>query len=233
MKKEILKSLQEGIGYSFQNEEMLEQAISHSSYVNEKQINKGESYERTEFLGDAVLEFIVSKYLFKQYPDKNEGDLTKLRASLVCEATLSTLAREMKFGEYVFLSKGEESTGGRNRNSILCDLFEAVLGAIYIDGGMKEAEKFVERFLLKDIEHQSLFYDAKTSLQEIAVKGGYGEIRYELVKEDGPAHEKTYEAQVLIDEKVFASGTGQSKKAAEQTAAYEAILILQNSLILN
>lgn len=222
------KKVEENIGYTFTNQEMLKQALSHSSFINEMKRKGMESYERLEFLGDAVLELITSEFLFENYKDLPEGKLTKLRASIVCEFTLSSVSKQLKLGEYVLLSKGEELTGGRNRNSILCDLFESVLGAIYLDGGMEPARSYVRQFLLTDIEHKTLFYDAKTTLQEMMQKDGKGLVTYELLKEQGPDHDKHFITQVLVDGVSLAQGEGSSKKNAEQMAAYHALLKLRS-----
>lgn len=222
------KKVEENIGYTFANQELLKQALSHSSFINEMKRKGMESYERLEFLGDAVLELITSEFLFENYKDLPEGKLTKLRASIVCEFTLSSVSKQLKLGEYVLLSKGEELTGGRNRNSILCDLFESVLGAIYLDGGMEPARSYVRQFLLTDIEHKTLFYDAKTTLQEMMQKDGKGLVTYELLKEQGPDHDKHFITQVLVDGVSLAQGEGSSKKNAEQMAAYHALLKLRS-----
>lgn len=225
------QELENNIQYVFKDKSLLKQALSHSSFINEMK-NKGmESYERLEYLGDAVLELISSEFLFNEYKDMPEGKLTKLRASIVCEFTLSSVSRMLHLGDYVLLSKGEELTGGRNRDSILCDLFESVLGAIYLDGGMEPAEKYVKTFLLTDIEHKSLFYDAKTTLQEIVQKDGKSSVTYELVSESGPDHNKCYVMNVLVDGNKLATGKGSSKKNAQQMAAYEAILLLKKSAV--
>lgn len=222
------KELEKNICYEFGNKALLKQALSHSSFINEMKRGKMESYERLEYLGDAVLELISSEFLFHEYPDMPEGKLTKLRASIVCEYTLSSVSKMLHLGDYVLLSKGEEMTGGRNRDSILCDLFESVLGAIYLDGGMEPAEKYVKSFLLTDIEHKSLFYDAKTTLQEMVQKDGKGIVTYRQISESGPDHNKCYVMDVLVDDKVIAQGKGSSKKNAQQMAAYEAILKLRD-----
>ena len=222
------KELEKNICYEFRNKALLKQALSHSSFINEMKRGKMESYERLEYLGDAVLELISSEFLFHEYPDMPEGKLTKLRASIVCEYTLSSVSKMLHLGDYVLLSKGEEMTGGRNRDSILCDLFESVLGAIYLDGGMEPAEKYVKTFLLTDIEHKSLFYDAKTTLQEMVQKDGKGIVTYRQISESGPDHNKCYVMDVLVDDKVIAQGKGSSKKNAQQMAAYAAILKLRD-----
>ena len=176
--------LQDKIGYEFKQEKLLRQALTHSSFANEKHLRKHSDNERLEFLGDAVLEIVSSDFLYKAYPDKSEGDLTKLRASLVCEPTLAICTREMELGKYLFLGKGENLTGGRNRNSILSDALEAVIGAIYLDGGFEHAKTFIHKFILTDIEHKKLFYDCKTSLQEV-VQGHYEEeLNYRLISEE-------------------------------------------------
>lgn len=221
--------LEKNICYEFKNKSLLKQAMSHSSFINEMKRSGMESYERLEYLGDAVLELISSEFLFHEYPDISEGRLTKLRASIVCEFTLSSVARMLHFGDYVLLSKGEAMTGGRNRDSILCDLFESVLGAIYLDGGMEPAKRYVTTFLLTDIEHKSLFYDAKTTLQEMVQKDGKGVVTYKQISESGPDHNKCFVMDVLVDGVRLAQGSGSSKKNAQQMAAYEAILKLKKS----
>lgn len=219
MSKNNYDSLEQMIGYKFKNKQLLDTAFTHKSYVNEKQCGSFESYERLEFLGDAILEYLVSDFLFSQYSKKTEGELTKLRASLVCEFTLSKLARELDFGSYGYFSKGEKGTGGPNRDSILCDMFESVLGALYLDGGIDVARQYVSRFLLTDIEHKQLFYDAKTRLQEYSQKNGL-KLRYELVSETGPEHNKIFTVAVYLDDKRMSDGSGHSRKNAEQQAAY-------------
>ena len=223
------KTIEENIQYTFGNKNLLKQALSHSSFINEMKRKGFESYERLEFLGDAVLEMITSEFLFEQYKDLPEGKLTKLRASIVCEFTLSTVSEQLNLGDYVLLSKGEELTGGRYRSSILCDLFESVLGAIYLDGGMEPAKKYVHSFLLTDIEHKTLFYDAKTTLQEMVQKDGKGVVTYRLIEEKGPDHNKSFVTEVLVDDIPLAKGEGKSKKNAQQMAAYQAILKLKET----
>lgn len=215
------------IGYEFHDRKLLERAFIHSSYANERKINKTESYERLEFLGDAVLELITSEFLYKNYSDKKEGELTKLRASLVCEYCLAECARELHYNEYVSLSKGERISDGANRDSILCDLFESVLGAIYLDGGLEPAREYVITFLLSDIEHKRLFYDAKTTLQELVQKNNLGTIRYDLYDTQGPDHAKQFFVQLYIGEKAYTKADGHSIKDAEQKAAYSALLQLR------
>lgn len=222
-----LKELQEVIGYHFKAEGLLRQALTHSSYANEKHMRKHSDNERLEFLGDAVLEIVSSEYLYRNYPKMPEGDLTKFRASIVCEPTLALCTREMELGKYLYLGKGENLTGGRKRKSILSDALESVIGAIYLDGGFEEAKSFVHRFILTDIENKKLFYDSKTILQEI-VQGSYTEVlNYALLSEEGPDHDKRFTVEARIGEKVIGHGTGHTKKAAEQEAAYQALLLLK------
>ena len=214
--------LEKQIGYIFKDESHLDIAFTHKSYANELMIKGRESYERYEFLGDAILEYLVSRYLFNEYKDKAEGELTKLRASLVCEFTLSKISRELSLGKYGFFSKGERQSGGSNRDSILCDMFESLLGAIYLDGGLDEADKFVKAFLLTDIEHKKLFYDSKTRLQEYAQKNSIS-ITYHPLREEGPEHDKTFFVEVLVGDRIKAEGKVHSRKTAEQTAAFNAL----------
>jgi len=218
-----VKELQEVIGYSFKNEQYLTIALSHSSYVNELKVNKTDNYERQEFLGDAVLELSVSKYLFSNYKEMPEGEMTKLRASLVCEPTLAYIARsELELQNYILLGKGEENTGGRNRDSIVSDIFEAVIGAIYLDGGFEPAFEFVKKYVLTDMNKKIEFIDSKTRLQE-RVQAQLKRLEYKLVSEEGPAHDRIYTAEVYIDDICFGRGKGKTKKNAEQHAAYEAL----------
>ena len=177
--------IEQDIQYVFRDKSLIRQAFSHSSFVNEMKTQGNLSYERLEFLGDAVLELITSEFLYEKYKDIPEGKLTKMRASIVCEFTLSSVSKMLHFGDYVLLSKGEELTGGRERNSIMCDLFESVLGAIYLDGGMEAAKRYVYTFLLTDIEHKTLFYDAKTTLQEMVQKDGKGVVTYKITPKTG------------------------------------------------
>ena len=222
MNNEEYETLENIIGYKFNDKKNLDIAFTHKSYANEIVCGKRQSYERLEFLGDAILEFIVSYYLFNEYKDKTEGELTKIRASLVCEFTLSRIARELNFGEFGSFSKGEKNTGGRDRDSILCDFFESVTGAIYMDGGLDAAKNFIYKFLLTDIENKKLFYDAKTKLQEISQKNN-STLEYVLLGESGPEHNKIFKIQLCIDGKPVAQGEGHSRKSAEQHAAYNAL----------
>lgn len=225
--KRQLEQLEQKIGYTFQSRALLKHAMMHSSYANEKHYDRTSNNERLEFLGDAVLELSSSEYLYQHYPQKPEGELTKLRASLVCETTLAFCSRELELGEYLLLGKGEELTGGRERPSVVSDAMEALIGAIYLDGGFAPAKEFVVRFILNDIEHKQLFFDSKTILQEM-IQGQYAEtLSYELLKEEGPDHNKSYEVQAVLGETVLGKGAGRTKKAAEQEAAYKGILYLK------
>ena len=221
-----IKKFQDTIGYHFNNEALLIQALTHSSYANEKHMKKLSDNERLEFLGDAVLELTSSEFLFENYRNIPEGELTKLRASLVCEPTLALCTEEMNLGEYIFLGNGEDRTGGRKRKSILSDALEAVIGAIYLDGGFATAKEFILKYILTDIEHKQLFYDSKTILQAV-VQGTHGKIEYVLVGESGPDHNKSFSVEVHIDGVAVCGGVGHTKKAAEQEAAYKALLALK------
>ncbi len=228
MSENKLEELQIRIGYHFRDLKLLRQALSHSSYANEHRQEHAKDNERLEFLGDAVLEVASSEFLFLEYPRMPEGDMTKLRASLVCEPTLARCAREISLPEYLLLGKGEEHTGGRQRDSIVSDAMEAVIGAIYLDGGFANAKDFVRKYILTDIEHKKLFYDSKTILQEI-VQRDYKEeeVSYKLTGEEGPDHAKRFLVEVQIGGKTEGCGAGSTKKAAEQEAAYQAILALK------
>ena len=219
-----LNELEKRIGYSFQDKKLLEHAMIHSSYANEHHLGKLGCNERLEFLGDAVLEVVSSDFLFRTFPEMPEGDMTKTRASLVCEPTLAFCAQEIDLGGFLLLGKGEDATGGRGRDSVVSDAMEALIGAIYLDGGFANAKEFVHHFILNDIEHKKLFYDSKTILQEQIQSETEEPIHYELVKEEGPDHNKRFTVNVVLGEKVLGSGSGRTKKAAEQEAAYRALL---------
>ena len=223
------EKFQEIIGYKFKNPGLIRQALTHSSYANEKNLKKHSDNERLEFLGDAVLEVVSSEFLYLNYPDLSEGDLTKLRASLVCEPTLAACTAQMQLKEFLFLGKGEELTGGRERKSILSDALEAVIGAIYLDGGFTSAKEFILTYILTDIENKKLFYDSKTILQEVVQADYEEQLNYELIAESGPDHDKRFTVAARIGEKVIGRGSGHTKKAAEQEAAYQALLILKKT----
>ncbi len=225
--KRQLEQLEQKIGYTFKDKDLLKHAMMHSSYANEKHYDRTRNNERLEFLGDAVLELSTSEHLYQLYPKKPEGELTKLRASLVCESTLAFCSREIELGKYLLLGKGEELTGGRERPSIVSDAMEALIGAIYLDSGFASAKEFIVRFILNDIEHKQLFFDSKTILQEM-IQGQYADtLSYELLKEEGPDHNKSYEVRAMLGKTVLGNGVGRTKKAAEQEAAYQGILYLK------
>ena len=225
MENHQFELLEKKSGYHFQNRHLLKQAMTHSSYANEHKAKGYHDNERLEFLGDAVLEVVSSEFLFRHYPALPEGDLTKLRASIVCEPTLALCARELDLGDFLLLGKGEEHTGGRKRDSIVSDAMEALIGAIYLDGGFASAKEFVHRFIMTDIEHKKLFYDSKTILQEQVQKNWHdGEISYVLTGEEGPDHDKTFLVDLYVAGEKKSSGKGRTKKAAEQDAAYRCLI---------
>lgn len=226
--EDSLGRLEEIIGVSFQNRNLLRQALSHSSYANEHRAQGVQDNERLEFLGDAVLELVSSRFLYLQYPELPEGDLTKLRASIVCEPTLALCARQLGLPEFLLLGKGEEHTGGRHRNSIVSDAMEALIGAVFLDSGIDQADRLVRRFILNDIEHKKLFYDSKTILQEVVQREFPGEeLVYRLVREEGPDHDKHFETAVCVGSRILGEGRGSTKKGAEMEAAYRALIILK------
>ena len=225
---EQLKELEEKISYHFQDKHLLAQALTHSSYANEHRLDHNHCNERLEFLGDAVLELISSEFLFSLHKTMPEGQLTKTRASMVCEPALAFCARDIELGKYLLLGKGEDATGGRKRESVTSDAMEALIGAIYLDGGFANAKEFIERFILKDLENKKLFYDSKTILQEIVQRDfKEEEIQYVIIGEEGPDHAKRFIVEVRIGEKTAGTGKGSTKKAAEQEAAYRAIIALR------
>lgn len=223
-----MEKLMDNIGYNFKNIDLLKTALTHSSYANE---NKVQSYERLEFLGDSILSFIVSTHLYSSSDNIPEGEMSKLRAAIVCEKSLDECAKRLDFGKYLILSKGEELTGGRTRASILADVFEAILAAIYLDSDFSKAEKFVMSQLGDAIGKAqngiALYFDYKTELQEIAQANGY-KVEYKHIREDGPAHNKVFTVQVIYNDVPVAEGTGKSKKDAEQNAASVAIKEVSN-----
>ena len=223
--------LEERIGYHFDEFHLLKNAMTHSSYVNEKHLPKYECNERLEFLGDAVLEIVSSDFLFHEHTEMPEGQLTKLRAAMVCEKSLAYCAKQIDLGEYLLLGKGEDATGGRKRDSVTSDALEALIGAVYLDGGFANAKEFIHKFVLNDMENKKLFYDSKTILQEIVQAHFKEEISYRMIGEEGPDHDKSFHAAVLIGEKEYGTGTGRTKKAAEQEAAYQSILRLHKENI--
>ena len=224
MSHKKLKEFQKNIGYQFKQEMLLRQALTHSSYAHEKNLKERMDNERLEFLGDAVLEVVSSEFLYKNHPEMNEGQMTKLRASLVCEQSLAACARQLELGRFLLLGNGEDLTGGRERDSILSDAWEAVIGAMYLDGGFTSAKEFILKYVLTDIEHKKLFYDSKTMLQEL-IQNKYKQVlHYVLLSEEGPDHNKVFTVQAYMDDTPLLTGKGRTKKAAEQNAAYQSLL---------
>ena len=220
-----LKQCMDRLGYRFQNEGLLRRALTHSSMAVE-QHRMGEDNERLEYLGDAVLEHLVSRHLFDAHPEMREGALTRLRSSLVCESALSAAARRLGLNEHILLSRGEEQCGGRDKDSILSDAFEAVLAAVYLDGGLDQARRLVDEYVLsaETLENRSSSKDSKTAFQELVHADHKGRaIRYELVSESGPDHKKLFTMRVLVDEVEWGTGSGPSKQAAGQAAAQMAM----------
>ncbi len=222
-----MKLLQENLKYNFKNLTLLENALTHSSYANEAR-NGIKSNERLEFLGDSVLSIIVAEYLYKEYKKIPEGELTKLRASLVCEKSLCGFSRELNLGKYLRLGRGEDKNGGRKKDSILADAFEAVLAAMYLDGGMEVAKKHVLRFVLPELGHtdDEVFKDYKTALQEIIQRNPEESVTYILIGESGPDHNKVFDVEVHLNSNVIGKGSGKSKKRAEQMAAKQALTLM-------
>ncbi|MBQ3516830.1 MAG: ribonuclease III, partial [Lachnospiraceae bacterium] len=206
-----IAEIEKRIFYVFKNKELIKCALTHSSFTNELKINKWENYQRLEFLGDAVLELVSSEFLYEGNSVMSEGKMSKVRASMVCEPALAFCAKKIRLGELILLGKGEEAGGGRERNSILSDVFEAIIGAIYQDGGLEEAQKFIHRFVLDDVEENQLFVDSKSILQERIQAEGGKTLRYELVSETGPEHDKTFEVAVYINEERMATAKGHNK----------------------
>ena len=226
MNSETIKALEGKIGYTFRDRSLLVLALTHTSFANEAHSGHLGSNERLEFLGDAVLELVSSDFFYREKPKLSEGELTKLRASFVCEPALAYCAEQIPLPPYLLLGRGEEMTGGRLRPSIVSDAMEAVIGAIYLDGGLTPARAYIDRFILNDIEGKRYFYDAKTILQEEIQKDKDAVLSYELRGEEGPEHLKRFTVAALRDGVPLAEGEGSSKKEAEQRAAYAALLAL-------
>ncbi|MBQ6153144.1 MAG: ribonuclease III [Ruminococcus sp.] len=222
-----MKDIQEQINYRFQDESLLNEALTHSSYANEQR-GRVRHNERLEFLGDAVLSIVVSDYIFENCPEMPEGALTKLRASLVCEKSLFDFAKQIDLGSYIKLSNGERKNGGAHRPSIVSDAFEALIAAIYLDGGMEAAKRHILRFVIPEIEHHrnNSFKDYKTKLQEIIQKNPGERLEYKLVSATGPDHDKHFKVEVHLNSNVIGKGGGRSKKEAEQQAAREALELM-------
>ena len=217
-----VKELENSIGYSFRDPGLLPAALTHSSYANEMKgkIPGIKSNERLEFLGDAILEEIVTRYLYATYPDAGEGDLTRLRKSIVCEETLASAARSIELGKYLFLGHGEEMQGSRALDSILADALEALVAAVRLDGGIEQAENLIKRTVLSQKISDA---DYKTRLQQLVQQDGIEELSYRVVREDGPEHSKVFEVEAMINSNPVGRGTGKTKREAEQMAAREAL----------
>lgn len=224
MLKRLRRFLKE-FSLDFNNEALLKQAFTHSSYVNEHRRRIHEDYERLEFLGDAVLELLISQYLFKRFPDMSEGDMTKMRASIVCETALVQFASELSFDEKIFLGRGEEATGGRKRPALLADVFEAFIGALYLDQGLDDVAHFLETVVYPKINEGAFSHvmDFKSQLQETVQRKNLGELQYDVVTEKGPAHHREFFSKVLLNGSTIGTGKGRSKKESEQFAARKAL----------
>lgn len=222
-----LKEFEEKIGYSFKNKDLLFEALSHSSFANEYKHGR-RSNERLEFLGDSVLSIVVSDHLFKHFKHLPEGELTKIRASLVCEKALFEFSKQIDLGSYIFLGKGEENTGGRKRPSIVSDAFEAVIAAVYLDGGIETAREYVLGFIPKDLNRSTAdnLRDYKTILQEIIQRNPEEKVEYVLKSQTGPDHDRRFTVEVCLNTNVIGKGEGHSKKQAEQAAAKEALRLM-------
>jgi ribonuclease-3 len=217
--------LQASLGIHFHNEALLRQAFTHSSYVNEHQRKNHQDNERLEYLGDAVLQLIISQYLYRRTPPMSEGEMTKLRASIVCEPSLVHFAESLQFSRYILLGKGEELTGGRTRPALLADVFEAFVGALYLDQGLEVVQSFFDRHVIPKIERGefSVAMDYKSALQEFIQQENHGELHYDILEERGPAHNREFVSEVHLNGKRLGLGKGRSKKEAEQKAAEEAL----------
>ena len=220
----MIKDLENAIGYRFKNITLLQNALAHSSYANERWHDSLKSNERLEFLGDSILGMVVAEYLYRNFPDRLEGDLTRMRADMVCERSLALIAERIGLGAHLLLGNGEESGGGRARDSILADAVESVIAACFLDGGMEPARKFIDTFVLTDVPVRKLRNaDYKTALQELVQQKKNQVLSYALVEESGPDHDKHFVVQVSLNGTVVGTGKGRSKKKAEQDAAHAAI----------
>ena len=223
----MIKDLEEAIGYHFKNISLLQNALTHSSYANERWHNSLLSNERLEFLGDSILGMLVAEYLYRNFPDRPEGDLTRMRADMVCEKTLAAVANRIGLGQHLMLGHGEEQGGGRSRDSILADAMESVIAACFLDGGMDAALQFIRRFILTEVPVTKLHNeDYKTKLQELVQQKKNQVLSYELIGQSGPDHDKKFDVEVSLNGKKVGVGSGRSKKRAEQDAAREAIQAL-------
>ena len=220
----MIKDLEAAIGYRFKNITLLQNALTHSSYANERWHNSLLSNERLEFLGDSILGMVVAEYLYKQFPDRPEGELTKMRADMVCETSLAAIAEKIGLGQHLLLGHGEDRLGGRSRASILADAVESVIAACFLDGGMAAAKSFIEKFVLTNVPVKRMHNaDYKTALQELVQQKKNQTLTYVLTGESGPDHDKVFCVEVLLNEVPIGSGTGSSKKRAEQAAAQSAL----------
>ncbi len=220
----MIKDLETAIGYRFRNITLLQNALAHSSYANERWHDSLKSNERLEFLGDSILGMVVAEHLYRNYPDRLEGELTRMRADMVCERALANIAQRIELGQHLLLGHGEEQTGGRTRNSILADAVESVIAACFLDGGMEAARGFIDRFVLTDVPVRKLRNaDYKTALQELVQQKKNQQLTYKLTGESGPDHDKHFEVAVLLNGSTVGTGTGSSKKRAEQDAARAAM----------
>ena len=220
----MIKDLEVAIGYRFKNITLLQNALTHSSYANEHWHDSLRSNERLEFLGDSILGMVVAEHLYKNFPNRPEGELTRMRADMVCETSLARIAEQVDLGKHLLLGNGEEQGGGRNRPSILADAVESVIAASFLDGGMAAAEGFIHRFVLSDVPVSRLKnQDHKTMLQELVQQKKNQQLSYQLVGESGPDHDKVFEVEVSLNGTVVGKGSGSSKKRAEQDAARVAI----------
>ena len=220
----MIKDLEQAIGYRFQNITLLQNALTHSSYANERWHDASRSNERLEFLGDSVLGMVVAEYLYKNFPNRPEGELTKMRADMVCEQTLAAVAAKVDLGRHMLLGHGEERFGGRNRGSILADAVEALIAACFLDGGLEAAKGIIQRFILTDVPVNKLHNtDYKTALQELVQQKKKQVLSYQLVEERGPDHDKHFVVEVSLNGKVVGTGSGSAKKRAEQQAARNAM----------
>ncbi len=220
----MIKELEEAIGYKFRNISLLQNAVTHSSFANERYHNSLMSNERLEFLGDSILGMVVAEYLYRNFPNRPEGELTRMRADMVCETTLAVVANKIHLGTHLMLGHGEEQGGGRSRDSILADAVESVIAASFLDGGMDAARGFIGRFILNDVPVQKLHnMDYKTTLQELVQQKRNQVLAYTLIGESGPDHDKHFRVEVTLNGKSVGIGTGSSKKRAEQDAARKAI----------
>ncbi|MBQ2084694.1 MAG: ribonuclease III [Oscillospiraceae bacterium] len=221
-----MADIEQRIGYIFEDKSLLDEALTHSSYANEHGLGRLGCNERLEFLGDAVLSAVVADYLYRTLPDVEEGELTKQRAAMVCESALAMFARDIDLGKDMHFGKGELKTHGNERDSILSDCFEAVIAAIYLDGGVEAARKFIARHVLQEATGAELSRDYKTELQEVIQQNPEEKLRYVHSAESGPDHDKTFTVEVWLNSNVIATATGHSKKQAEQNAAAEALRLM-------